>query len=77
MTIVFGLVEEKKDSGLSGGLNLESLLIHPLLLQMQALFLMETTMCSEWHWHEEFLFSYLFSLLLTTQLRGSFERAIS
>ena len=33
-------------------------------------------MCSEWHWHEEFLFSYLFSLLLTTRLRGSFERAI-
>ena len=80
---IFGLVEEKKDSGRSGGINLEvSLLIHPLLqhlpLRMQVLFL---TMCSEWYDNRHyFLFIfllYLFSLLPSTRLRGSVERTIS
>ena len=67
LTIVFGLVEERKDNGLNDGLILEvSLLIHPLLwhllLQMQLSFLLWTTMCSEWAWCSELCFFFIIFL---------------
>jgi hypothetical protein len=52
LTIVFGPVGEKKDSGPSGGLNLEvSLPILPL--RTQVLLQLEATLCSESESHDE------------------------